>query len=167
MIGGTDAHHPPFGNRTDGQHGMAGLRDGQADVGSTAQQVFDDFVDTAELDGEFQFRLVPDEFGNNPRQDPVPDGWRGDTAGQGSNPTDATAWVEGGGGGGGGEDTVPDEWSCPAGYFGSDDGCDCGCGVADPDCSGTTSDVCEYCNGSGSCAESCEEINSSDNTTCN
>jgi len=87
------------------------------------------------------------------------------------NPTDNTTCVEGddsGGGGGGGEDTVPDEWSCPAGYFGSNDGCDCGCGVADPDCGGSGSDVCEYCTGSGYCAEeSCEEINSSNNATCN
>lgn len=87
------------------------------------------------------------------------------------NPTDNTTCVEGEGGasgGGSGEDSVPEGWSCPAGYFGADDGCDCGCGVADPDCSGSGSDVCEYCTGSGYCAEeSCEEINSSDNTTCN
>jgi hypothetical protein len=87
------------------------------------------------------------------------------------NPTDNTTCVEGEGGasgGGAGEDSVPEGWTCPAGYFGSNDGCDCGCGVADTDCNGSGSDVCEYCTGSGYCAEeSCEEINSSNNATCN
>ena len=27
-------------------------------------------------------------------------------------------------------------WNCSAGFFGTDDGCDCGCGAADPDCAG-------------------------------
>ena len=31
---------------------------------------------------------------------------------------------------------VPAGWLCPVGYFGSGDGCDCGCGVLDNDCNG-------------------------------
>lgn len=30
---------------------------------------------------------------------------------------------------------VPGEWTCDAGWYGSFDGCDCDCGVTDPDCS--------------------------------
>jgi V8-like Glu-specific endopeptidase len=30
---------------------------------------------------------------------------------------------------------VPAEWTCDAGWYGSFDGCDCDCGVTDPDCS--------------------------------
>lgn len=30
--------------------------------------------------------------------------------------------------------TVPDAWTCPASYYGTLDGCDCECGVLDPDC---------------------------------
>lgn len=51
-------------------------------------------------------------------------------------------------------------WSCEASYFDADDGCDCGCTVADPDCNGggcTTPGqcadaACEFCydaNGDG------------------
>ena len=29
---------------------------------------------------------------------------------------------------------VPDGWTCPPQYYGSGDGCDCKCGVWDPDC---------------------------------
>lgn len=29
---------------------------------------------------------------------------------------------------------VPDGWTCPASYYGTLDGCDCECGVLDPDC---------------------------------
>ena len=41
-----------------------------------------------------------------------------------------------GSGGGGGNPSVPVDWRCVADYYGSADGCDCGCGVADPDCAG-------------------------------
>jgi hypothetical protein len=30
--------------------------------------------------------------------------------------------------------TVPAEWTCPGAFFGAGDGCDCGCGALDPDC---------------------------------
>lgn len=49
---------------------------------------------------------------------------------------------------------VPEEWTCdPAFYFGGIfDGCDCGCGIIDPDCGDDTSpEACIYC-GEGSCA---------------
>ena len=42
------------------------------------------------------------------------------------------------------QDTVPSEWleaGCYASSYGTRDGCDCGCAVADPDCDGVTNDV--------------------------
>ncbi|MDI1476506.1 hypothetical protein [Polyangium sp. y55x31] len=44
-----------------------------------------------------------------------------------------------GGVGGEGETPVPPEWTCDAQRFNGSDGCDCGCGVPDPDCEGTGS----------------------------
>ncbi|MBN2724737.1 MAG: hypothetical protein JXR95_11760 [Deltaproteobacteria bacterium] len=35
-------------------------------------------------------------------------------------------------------------WTCNSAYYGTDDGCDCGCGIVDPDCLNSTSVVCEY-----------------------
>eukprot|EP00514_Thraustochytrium_sp_LLF1b_P012390 CAMPEP_0184555408 /NCGR_PEP_ID=MMETSP0199_2-20130426/37482_1 /TAXON_ID=1112570 /ORGANISM="Thraustochytrium sp., Strain LLF1b" /LENGTH=204 /DNA_ID=CAMNT_0026951725 /DNA_START=253 /DNA_END=863 /DNA_ORIENTATION=- len=32
--------------------------------------------------------------------------------------------------------TVPKGWTCDAQYYSANDGCDCGCGVRDPDCDG-------------------------------
>ena len=94
-------------------------------------------------------------------------------------PWDGQSGPGGGGGdpGGGGNDDgggetgddggVPDAWTCPEQYYAANDGCDCGCAVPDPDCSASTSDVCEYCTESGSCAvDSCEQIVSNDNTSC-
>ena len=57
-------------------------------------------------------------------------------------------------------------WTCDPYYWDSDDGCDCGCGVFDPDCVVMTSDVCEYCDNEGSCGMSCDEIDPLDNSTC-
>lgn len=37
--------------------------------------------------------------------------------------------------------TVPPEWTCPEGFFANHDGCQCGCGIADPDCSDTWQEV--------------------------
>ncbi len=36
---------------------------------------------------------------------------------------------------------VPAQWTCTPTYYAAADGCDCGCGVVDPDCAGTT---CQY-----------------------
>jgi hypothetical protein len=30
---------------------------------------------------------------------------------------------------------APDGWACPDSFYGTDDGCDCNCGLSDPDCS--------------------------------
>jgi hypothetical protein len=48
---------------------------------------------------------------------------------------------------------VPPAWTCAKGEYGSGDGCDCGCGVADPDCgfgpnctaAKCTAASCEFC----------------------
>ena len=47
---------------------------------------------------------------------------------------------------------VPPGWYCSEGYYGTDDGCDCGCGELDPDCGGAgcatvgcDDTACEYC----------------------
>ena len=47
---------------------------------------------------------------------------------------------------------APAGWTCPAQYYGATDGCDCGCGILDPDCATATIDACQYCNDSGSCS---------------
>ncbi len=46
---------------------------------------------------------------------------------------------------------VPEAWTCSAQYYGSDDGCDCGCGVVDPDCVDATVASCEFCQDLGGC----------------
>lgn len=45
----------------------------------------------------------------------------------------------------------PAEWVCGDGLYGTDDGCDCGCGVVDPDCADATAASCQFC-GPDSCA---------------
>jgi len=47
---------------------------------------------------------------------------------------------------------VPSEWYCDPDYYGTEDGCDCGCGVVDPDCGGAgcatvgcEDTACEFC----------------------
>lgn len=60
-------------------------------------------------------------------------------------------------------------WTCPATYYGSDDGCDCGCGVLDPDCADGTSASCEYCGNLGSCSAvgaECDGIDAANNALC-
>jgi hypothetical protein len=69
----------------------------------------------------------------------------------------------------GGEDElgcVPAGWTCSESFYGSFDGCDCGCGVKDPDCTSNAATVCEYCDGDGSCALSCEDIHPESNWLC-
>lgn len=62
---------------------------------------------------------------------------------------------------------APPEWTCPVGYYGSGDGCDCGCGATDFDCGGD-SDVgaCDFCEAAGSCATSCAEVHAEENWHC-
>jgi hypothetical protein len=64
--------------------------------------------------------------------------------------------------------TVPAEWTCNTSFYGASDGCDCGCGALDPDCSDVTVDVCHYCNGTGSCGIGLcpANIDPNDNSTC-
>ena len=57
-------------------------------------------------------------------------------------------------------------WSCSEDYYGTDDGCDCGCGIVDPDCGSSSADVCEYCSGDGYCGMSCDDIDPDDNSQC-
>ncbi len=38
--------------------------------------------------------------------------------------------------------TGPAGWTCAAEYYGTGDGCDCSCGVTDPDCTDSTCDWC-------------------------
>lgn len=59
----------------------------------------------------------------------------------------------------------PPEWVCPAQFFGTDDGCDCGCGVVDPDCPDATADSCQYCMPPG-CATDCSQIDPTNNAVC-
>jgi len=47
-------------------------------------------------------------------------------------------------------------WTCDPGWYGTGDGCDCGCGIADPDCGGpgcVDPDCCTWgvCNGCDFC----------------
>jgi hypothetical protein len=67
---------------------------------------------------------------------------------------------------------IPAAWTCFAGYFGTDDGCDCGCGAVDPDCGDGGVAACVYCANPGSCGEgepddtACGLINPDDTATC-
>ena len=66
---------------------------------------------------------------------------------------------------------APASWTCDPTYFGGADGCDCGCGVLDPDCADATVGSCgpSYCNWTGSCADSgsdCSTINPTENWHC-
>jgi hypothetical protein len=60
---------------------------------------------------------------------------------------------------------VPVGWTCPASHYHSGDGCDCGCGVIDPDCSATVLAYldpysCRTAALPGSCAASAQFPNS-------
>ena len=39
---------------------------------------------------------------------------------------------------------IPSGWTCPAHWYGANDGCDCGCGAEDTDCAGTDLEDCDY-----------------------
>jgi hypothetical protein len=62
--------------------------------------------------------------------------------------------------------TAPAGWNCPSEYYGRADGCDCGCGLRDPDCADDTSARCETCALPGSCANTCSSIDPNRNATC-
>jgi cysteine-rich repeat protein len=46
---------------------------------------------------------------------------------------------------------VPGTWTCSSSFFGTGDGCDCGCGALDPDCRSALVGACDYCDNQGSC----------------
>jgi hypothetical protein len=64
----------------------------------------------------------------------------------------------------------PKAWDCNPSYFSAADGCDCGCGVVDPDCDDATLDSCDFCANIGSCsADPCAnnmDIDPEDNGVC-
>lgn len=67
------------------------------------------------------------------------------------------------------DDPAVCDWTCNPAFYGADDGCDCGCGIVDPDCADATEASCEYCGLPGSCSEGVEEctpIADDDNATC-
>ncbi|HEY3356974.1 MAG TPA: hypothetical protein VGQ83_27235, partial [Polyangia bacterium] len=61
---------------------------------------------------------------------------------------------------------VPAAWTCDPAYYGAGDGCDCGCGVRDPDCPDGHARSCSFCNDPGSCATDCRQIAPPDNAVC-
>lgn len=62
--------------------------------------------------------------------------------------------------------SAPAAWKCPDYAYGTNDGCDCGCGALDPDCDSDLVGACDYCNDEGSCAFDCSDIKLSDNAVC-
>ena len=63
---------------------------------------------------------------------------------------------------------VSAKWTCKLSYYGTGDGCDCGCGKVDPDCSSALASACSYCDDDGSCAkiQGCGAINMTNNAVC-
>jgi hypothetical protein len=61
-------------------------------------------------------------------------------------------------------------WTCDPARYDAADGCDCGCGIVDPDCGGATPASCDKCNGvvDGGCspAGTCADLESADNSLC-
>lgn len=54
---------------------------------------------------------------------------------------------------------APGEWTCDPSTYAADDGCDCACGVVDPDC-GAAPDVtaCDYCDACGAPAQCVDRV---------
>lgn len=59
-------------------------------------------------------------------------------------------------------EALPAPWVCSVVYYGSGDGCDCGCGAADPDCADTTVWACDF----NHCLESAPWPTTEDPATC-
>lgn len=61
----------------------------------------------------------------------------------------------------------PADWECQLFYYG-DGYCDCGCGAPDPDCHGTSKDLCQRCDpANGSCSSyTCGTIQPNNNALC-
>ena len=61
----------------------------------------------------------------------------------------------------------PPQWTCPWDFYGSNDGCDCGCGALDADCASDNIGACEFCANPGSCAtDSCDGLDTTNTGTC-
>ena len=95
-------------------------------------------------------------------------GYVGDLCGNAPSAPDAGGTVDTGSDGG-----IPSSWACNSSYYDANDGCDCGCGAIDPDCSlsGQTLYGCEegqVCGATGVCeAPATEEPSQGDGWTCN
>jgi hypothetical protein len=66
---------------------------------------------------------------------------------------------------------APLAWTCSEQSYADESSCDCGCGVADPDCAVATSAACDSCHLPGSCGEDRHDtcstaINPTDNSGC-
>jgi hypothetical protein len=64
---------------------------------------------------------------------------------------------------------APSDWTCDPTYYGTGDGCDCGCGILDPDCSSQYGGACEACADDGGCgtdADYCFGIDPDNNALC-
>lgn len=63
----------------------------------------------------------------------------------------------------------PEGWTCSVSAYEDGISCDCGCGIADPDCEGEGVEACHVCDLFGSCAGgNCpSSIDEDDNTQCN
>lgn len=62
---------------------------------------------------------------------------------------------------------TPSTWTCSPDFYGTGDGCDCGCGAVDPDCASSARSACQYCNDPGSCSNvSCDGILTANNGVC-
>ena len=62
---------------------------------------------------------------------------------------------------------VPSFWTCNLSAYGTGDGCNCGCGVVDPDCTSAARSAClEPCQSTGSCATACLLVDANNNARC-
>ncbi|HEY3493996.1 MAG TPA: hypothetical protein VGK73_04890 [Polyangiaceae bacterium] len=62
----------------------------------------------------------------------------------------------------------PEAWTCAENRYGDGSGCDCGCGVVDPDCEDESAESCDTCYSFGSCANGVcpANVNEDDNSRC-
>jgi hypothetical protein len=63
----------------------------------------------------------------------------------------------------------PAGWTCFPDYYGAADGCDCGCGVVDPDCADATAASCDFCGDVGTCGAlgaDCSVLDPMNNAAC-
>ncbi|HEX7478644.1 MAG TPA: hypothetical protein VF331_12610 [Polyangiales bacterium] len=64
---------------------------------------------------------------------------------------------------------VDPSWTCTPDFYGTGDGCDCGCGVVDLDCASAAVTDCNYCDTGGGCGTSSTcpgNINTTNNALC-